>query len=84
MFNSVKDFKGYIKQTLKSTKATTAPSQASIWRVHNGKFQPVGNTHTNGPGGSGTVIWKNGIPNNQQHELHKKSKVEVHFVLPGL
>lgn len=30
MFNSVKD---YIKQTLKSTKATTAPSQACIYRV---------------------------------------------------
>lgn len=58
MFSSVKDWKDYIKQTIKSTKATTAPSQASIWRVHNGKFQPVGNTHTNGPGGLGTVIWK--------------------------
>lgn len=38
MFNSVKDFKDYIKQTLKSTKATTAPSQACIYRVHQGKF----------------------------------------------
>lgn len=51
MFNSVKDFKDYIKQTLMSTKATTAPSQACIYRVHQGKFQPVGNSHTNGPGG---------------------------------
>ena len=42
MFSSVKDWKDYIKQTLKSTKATTCTSQASIWRVHNGKFQPVG------------------------------------------
>ena len=64
MFNSVKDFKDYIKQTLKSTKATTAPSQACIYRVHQGKFQPVGNTHRNGPGGLGAVIWKNGIAHN--------------------
>lgn len=76
MFSSVKDWKDYIKQTLKSTKATTAPSQACIYRVHQGKFQPVGNTHTNGPGGLGTVIWKNGIPNNPQHELHKNPKLK--------
>lgn len=76
MFNSVKDWKDYIKQTLKSTKATTAPSQACIYRVHQGKFQPVGNTHTNGPGGLGTVIWKNGIANNPQHDLHQNPKLK--------
>ena len=84
MFSSVKDFKDYIKQTLKSTKATTAPSQASIWRVHNGKFQPVGNTHTNGPGGLGTVIWKKWNSEQPTARTAQKSKVEVHFVLPGL
>lgn len=76
MFNSVKDFKDYIKQTLKSTKATTAPSQAAIYRVHQGKFQPVANTHTNGPGGLGTVTWKRNIVNNPQHELNKNVKVK--------
>lgn len=76
MFSSVKDFKDYIKQTLKSTKATKSPSRTTIYRVHKGKFQPVGNTHTNGPGGSGTVIWKNGIANNQQHELNKNPKLK--------
>lgn len=74
MFNSVKDFKDYIKQTLKSTKATTAPSQACIYRVHQGKFQPVADTHQGGPGGNGTVIWKNGIANNPQPELYDFEK----------
>lgn len=76
MFNSVKDFKDYIKQTLKSTKATTAPSQAAIYRVHQGKFQPVADTHQGGPGGDGTVIWKNGVANNPQHDLHKNIKLK--------
>ena len=76
MFNSVKDWKDYIKQTLKSTKATRAPSQACIYRVHQGNFQPVADTHQGGPGGNGTVIWKNGIANNPQHELHKNPKLK--------
>ena len=40
------------------------------------KFQPVGNTHPSGPGGLGTVIWKNGIANNPQHDLHKNTKLK--------
>ena len=76
MFSSVKDWKDYIKQTLKSTKANMAPSQSAIYRVHQGKFQPVGNTYTNGPDGLGTVIWKNGIANNPQHELNKNPNLK--------
>lgn len=64
MFNTAKEWKVFIKQTLKSTKACTAPSQACIWQVHKGKFQPVADTHQGGPGGNGTVIWKNGIATN--------------------
>lgn len=75
MFSSVKDFKDYIKQTLKSTKATKSPSHTTIYRVHQGKFQPVADTHQGGPGGNGTVIWKNGIAN-LQHELNKNSKLK--------
>lgn len=75
MFSSVKDFKDYIKQTLKSTKATKAPSHITIYRVHQGKFQPVADTHQGGPGGNGTVIWKNGIAN-LQHELNKNPKLK--------
>ena len=67
MFNTAKDFKDYIKQTLKSKGACSAPSQASIWQVYRSKkFHPVAKSyHPAGCGatwaleGTGKVIWKN-------------------------
>jgi hypothetical protein len=66
MFNTAKDFKDYIKQTLKSKGACSAPSQASIWQIYrSNKFRPVAKSyHPTGDAawpleGTGNVIWKN-------------------------
>ena len=66
MFNTVKDFKDYIKQTLKSKGVCSAPSQASIWQVYRSKkFHPVAKSyHPVGCSGlelkgTGKVVWKN-------------------------
>lgn len=66
MFNTAKDFKDYIKQTLKSNGACSAPSQASIWQIYRSKnFHPVADTYhpvsCSGLSltGTGKVIWKN-------------------------
>lgn len=46
MFNTAKDFKDYIKQTLKSKGACSAPSQASIWQIYRSKkFRPVAKSY---------------------------------------
>lgn len=64
MFNTAKDFKDYIKKTLKSKGACSAPSQAGIWQIYNSKkFHPIGSTYyPNGDGfpleGDGKVTWK--------------------------
>jgi hypothetical protein len=64
MFKTAKDFKNYIKQTLKSKGACSAPSQAAIWQVYRGKkFHSVANTYLpNNDGfpleGTGIVSWK--------------------------
>lgn len=77
MFNTAKDFKDYIKQTLKSKGACSAPSQASIWQIYRSKkFHPVANTYN--PAGSGTmplagtgkVIWKNANGACEQNNGH--------------
>lgn len=66
MFSSAKNFKDYIKQTLKSKGACSAPSQASIWQIYRGKnFHPVANSYhpVSCDGlelkGTGNVVWKN-------------------------
>lgn len=76
MFNTAKDFKDYIKQTLKSKGACSAPSQASIWQVYRSKkFHPVANTYNPGGGsfpleGTGKVIWKNANGACEQNNGH--------------
>lgn len=80
MFNTAKDFKDYIKQTLKSKGACSAPSKASIWQVYSSKkFHPVAKSyHSAASGatwtleGTGNVVWK--YPNNaceQNNNGHK-------------
>lgn len=66
MFKTAKDFKDYIKQTLKSKGACSAPSQASIWQIYRSKnYHPVADTyHPTGCGdgalkGTSKVVWKN-------------------------
>lgn len=76
MFKTAKDFKDYIKQTLKSKGACSAPSQASIWQVYRSKkFHPVANTYNPGGGsfpleGTGKVIWKNANGACEQNNGH--------------
>ena len=76
MFKTAKDFKDYIKQTLKSKGACSAPSQASIWQVYRSKkFHPVANTYNPGGGsypleGTGKVIWKNANVACEQNNGH--------------
>ena len=80
MFNTAKDFKNYIKQTLKSKGACSAPSQASIWQIYRSKkFRPVANSYNpDGTGtmplaGTGNVIWKNKNGACEQNNCHKYS-----------
>lgn len=64
MFKTASDLRDYIKTTLKSKKACSNPSQASIWRTYcSKKFHPVANTYCPGGEGipypgTGTVTWK--------------------------
>lgn len=78
MFNTAKDFKDYIKKTLKSKGACSAPSQASIWQVYRSKkFRPVAKSyHPTGDAawpleGTGNVIWKNANGACEQNNGHK-------------
>lgn len=78
MFKTAKDFKDYIKKTLKSKGACSAPSQASIWQIYRSKkFHPVADTYypcgekAGGPlSGTGNVIWKNTNNTCEQNNGH--------------
>jgi len=78
MFNTAKDFKDYIKQTLKSKGACSAPSQeASIWQTYRSKkFHPVADTYhpvscdVLALSGSGKVVWKNANGACEQNNGH--------------
>lgn len=77
MFNTAKDFKDYIKKTLKSKGACSAPSQASIWQIYRSKkFRPVAKSYypagsdTMPLEGTGNVIWKNANGACEQNNGH--------------
>lgn len=79
MFKTANDFKTYIKTTLKSSGACSAPSQASIYQTyHSKKFHPVGTTYCPGNDGyplecDGNVTWKynSGTTDQNCKNLHK-------------